>query len=67
MDQDIHKIDQDLRNEFLKLQKPAKYGTAGFRDLATSMPYVQALFTSRLHSELERLLLSSIKLPLHLV
>lgn len=40
MEKDLHKLDQDLRNEFLKLNKPAKYGTAGFRDLATNMPYV---------------------------
>lgn len=27
-------VDQQLRQEFLKLHKPARYGTAGFRDLA---------------------------------
>lgn len=34
------KLDQELRQEFLKLNKAAKYGTAGFRDLATNMNYV---------------------------
>lgn len=33
-------LDQSLRAEFLKLNKPAKYGTAGFRDHAANMPYV---------------------------
>ena len=33
-------LDQKLREEFDKLNKPAKYGTAGFRDLAANMPYV---------------------------
>jgi hypothetical protein len=32
--------DKELRAEFDKLNKPAAYGTAGFRDLATNMPYV---------------------------
>lgn len=32
--------DSELRAEFDKLNKPAAYGTAGFRDLATNMPYV---------------------------
>lgn len=54
MDLDYHKLDQDLRAEFLKLNKPAKYGTAGFRDLATHMPYVSR-FIARSPSELERL------------
>lgn len=55
--EDTSKLDQSLRTQFLKLQKPAKYGTAGFRDLATSMPYVYIVFNNRLHLELERLLL----------
>lgn len=42
--EDTTKLDHTLREEFLKLNKPAKYGTAGFRDLATSMPYVDILF-----------------------
>lgn len=35
-------IDQDrlLRADFDKLKKKAAYGTAGFRDLASNMPYV---------------------------
>jgi len=33
-------IDNELRAHFDKIGKPAKYGTAGFRDLATYMPYV---------------------------
>ena len=32
--------DQQLRTDFIKLHKRATYGTAGFRDLATKMPYV---------------------------
>ena len=55
--EDTSKLDQSLRTQFLKLQKPAKYGTAGFRDLATSMPYVYIVFNNRLHLELGRLLL----------
>lgn len=38
--EDFSNLDQSLRTQFLKLNKLAKYGTAGFRDLATSMPYV---------------------------
>jgi hypothetical protein len=38
--EDPSTIDHNLREEFLKLNKPAKYGTAGFRDLATNIPYV---------------------------
>lgn len=36
-------IEQDkaLRDEFVKLNKKASYGTAGFRDLAVNMPYVK--------------------------
>lgn len=33
-------LDAKLREEFDKIGKPAKYGTAGFRDLATHIPYV---------------------------
>ena len=40
MIEDTTKLDIDLRNQFLKLNKPAKYGTAGFRDHASHMPYV---------------------------
>jgi hypothetical protein len=32
--------DRELREEFLKINKKAAYGTAGFRDLAVNMPYV---------------------------
>jgi hypothetical protein len=46
-------LDQELRSEFLKLNKPAKYGTAGFRDLATSMPFVEFYVNTRLLTELE--------------
>ena len=35
--------DKELRAEFDKLNKPAAYGTAGFRDLAVNMPYVSFL------------------------
>ena len=35
-------LDQELRSEFLKLNKPAKYGTAGFRDLAFCRIYVDS-------------------------
>ncbi len=42
--EDFKKIDHDLRQEFVKLNKPAKYGTAGFRDLATNIPYVLIAF-----------------------
>lgn len=44
--------DQELRAEFDKLNKPAAYGTAGFRDLATNMPYVNKII-ARLLSGLE--------------
>ena len=44
--------DRELRAEFDKLNKRAAYGTAGFRDLATNMPYV-TLPTYRLPSEWE--------------
>ena len=43
MIEDTTKLDQDLRAEFLKLNKPAKYGTAGFRDHASHIPYVICL------------------------
>jgi hypothetical protein len=33
-------VDSELRQEFEKIGKPAKYGTAGFRDLAHNMRYV---------------------------
>ena len=33
--------DKQLRVDFDKLNKRAAYGTAGFRDLAVNMPYVQ--------------------------
>ena len=33
-------LDQQLRVDFNALKKSAKYGTAGFRDLAMNMPYV---------------------------
>jgi hypothetical protein len=33
-------LDTHLRSAYDKLNKPAKYGTAGFRDLAANMPYV---------------------------
>ena len=48
--QDFLQKDKELRIDFDKLNKRAAYGTAGFRDLATNMPYV-ALFLSRLSSE----------------
>ena len=38
--QDFIQKDKELRAEFDKLNKKAAYGTAGFRDLATNMPYV---------------------------
>ena len=61
--EDFTKVDQELRQEFLKLNKPAKYGTAGFRDLATNMPYVSTILLRYL-LELERLLLFLIELLL---
>lgn len=56
-------IEQDklLRHDFDKLKKKAAYGTAGFRDLAVNMPYVQ-IHSFRLPLELEYLLRSSIRL-----
>lgn len=38
-------LEQDklLRVDFDKLNKKAAYGTAGFRDLAVNMPYVQLI------------------------
>jgi hypothetical protein len=36
----MSELDQKLRNDFDKIGKPARYGTAGFRDLAVNMPYV---------------------------
>ena len=39
-------LDQKLRVDFEKIGKPAKYGTAGFRDLATNMPYVSQFLIS---------------------
>lgn len=36
----MSELDKQLRADFEKIGKPAKYGTAGFRDLATYMPYV---------------------------
>ena len=45
--------DRQLRAEFDQLNKKATYGTAGFRDLATNMPYVTRL-QPRSFSELER-------------
>ena len=50
--QDFLQKDKELRAEFDKLNKKASYGTAGFRDLATNMPYVSP-FSSRLLLELE--------------
>lgn len=32
--------DQKLRLDYEKIGKPARYGTAGFRDLALNMSYV---------------------------
>lgn len=34
--------DRELREEFLKINKKAAYGTAGFRDLAVNMPFVMS-------------------------
>ena len=39
--QDFIQKDKELRIDFDKLNKRAAYGTAGFRDLATNMPYVE--------------------------
>lgn len=41
MEGDLH---AELRAEYEKIGKKAKYGTAGFRDLATNIPYVRILF-----------------------
>lgn len=46
-------LDHKLRGDYDKIGKTAKYGTAGFRDLATNMPYVLILITDRFHSEWE--------------
>lgn len=53
--------DRELRAEFDKLKKRASYGTAGFRDLATNMPYV-LLLQPRSFSELEHWSHSTTKL-----
>lgn len=46
-------MDHKLRAEFDAIGKPAKYGTAGFRDLATDMPYVILVIKFRFLSESE--------------
>lgn len=33
-------LEKELREDYLKIGKKAKYGTAGFRDLASDIPYV---------------------------
>ena len=38
--EEFEALDQKLREEFDAIGKPAKYGTAGFRDLAKNIPYV---------------------------
>ena len=38
--EEASELDKRLREEFDVIGKPAKYGTAGFRDLAKNMPYV---------------------------
>ena len=52
----MSELDKQLRADFDKIGKPAKYGTAGFRDLATYMPYVIFLLSHRSHLESEFLL-----------
>lgn len=56
--QDFIQKDKELRAEFDKLNKKAAYGTAGFRDLATNMPYVPS-YPSRSPSEWAPLSLST--------
>lgn len=53
--QEYLELDQKLRQDFLKLNKKAKYGTAGFRDLSDNMSYVYLYFMVRSHLELEPL------------
>ena len=36
----MSELDHKLRLDYEKIGKPARYGTAGFRDLAVNMPYV---------------------------
>jgi len=43
----FQETDKQLRQDFLKLNKKAAYGTAGFRDLAENMPYVSYLYIFR--------------------
>lgn len=50
-------LEKELREEYLKIGKKAKYGTAGFRDLATNIPYVY-FFSLRSAIKLVPLLLS---------
>ena len=47
-------LDHKLRADYDKIGKSAKYGTAGFRDHATNMPYVSNFIEFfRFHSEWE--------------
>ncbi len=36
----MNTLEKELREEYLKIGKKAAYGTAGFRDLASNIPYV---------------------------